>query len=249
MSTLKFKKVSVGMQKDNRYFNTPAIILELTGCNMRCIVSDELCKNAFHAASDNISIEQAIKFVKSHSNINHILIKGGEPLLYKKELENFLDEIWKDNMIITIHTNGTMPILNPLGNKYKVSLYVVKLLDYPIPTVGTSVEVNGEKITLGTSDIQQVEQYIENRTKSLQDLCTYSIDYLLCIKPQENLTKQISELCEGIKKSDYDFIQNYFNVHPIHSHIVLISDTKENTETIVKTCKKTGYMFNTLTNL
>lgn len=223
MNNLRFSKLSVGFQKNSRFYNIPSIFLQVHGCNLSCFEdktdTTTLCK-FIDEKENTIPISEAKKFINAHKNIKHIVICGGEPLLYKTELENFLNDIWRNDMVITIHTNGTLPMLNPLSHKYRIELYIVNLCEK-------------------NSDFE-ISHYLNN----LRNICLYSKDYLLQFnfEPKE-IVKKSNEIVEEICKTDEEFLINFFNNHPVKNHVVFIPKLKKYEEQIRKICIKTGTKF------
>lgn len=112
MKSFKITSISIGMQKNARYYNIPSFLIK---------IEDKT------PITSVVPIVKAKKFIKDNSQINHIVIYGDEPMAYKQGLEKFLNDIWREGMKITVYTNGDLPaVLNPLSLKYKISLYVVK---------------------------------------------------------------------------------------------------------------------------
>lgn len=221
MNNLRFSKLSVGFQKNSRFYNTPSIFLQVHGCNLNCFKNktETLCK-FIDTSEANITIAEAKKFINAHNNINHIVICGGEPLLYKAELEKFLNDIWKKGMVITIYTNGTLPMLNPLSDRYRIELYVVNLCE--------------KKLAYG-------DVIYDN---NLRNICLYSKDYLLQFnfEPKE-IVKKSDEIIKEICNTDEEFLINFFNNHPVKDHVVFIPKYKHLEDQIRKICIKTGTMF------
>lgn len=223
MGKLKFSKISVGFQKNSRFYNTPSIFLQIHGCNLSCFEDKNdaatLCR-FIEEKENKIPLIEVKKFINSHKNIKNIVICGGEPLVYKYELEKFLNDIWCDDMVITIYTNGTLPMLNPLAHKYRVALYIVNLFEK---------RLNCEQ-----------PQYISN----LRNICLYSADYLLHFNFEPNsIVEKSTEIINEIYKTDEEFLINFFNNHPVKNHVVFVPKLKQYEDKIKKICIKTGTMF------
>ena len=132
------------IQGEGRYAGVPSYFIRTTGCNLRCVFKDSICDTAYSSFSPEKSlyssmdelIEAFINLTKGHERVNHVVITGGEPLLQKDALKEFLTNIFKirKDWVVTIETNGTMPILDTLSKDYKVSLYSVS------PKLSTSVD-------------------------------------------------------------------------------------------------------------
>lgn len=122
----------------------PSIFVRTTGCNLRCVFKDSICDTAYSSFNPEKPIynseEELIKSFKdlssAHPRTTHVVITGGEPLLQRDGLKEFLSDIFKikKDWVVTIETNGTLPILDVLSKDYKVSLYSVS------PKLSTSVD-------------------------------------------------------------------------------------------------------------
>lgn len=240
---LPINKIYVDYQKTGKYIGTPAIFIELHGCNLNCIRFDKTeCK--YLTSSSTSGCDDIIKYfntIKSeYPKINHIVITGGEPLLHKKSLEEFLSEIYEYNMKIIIETNGTLPVLNPLHKKFKIDMYIV------------SVKLSNTE----NSDTPNV-YHNTNRLnyKNLVDIIMSSNNYIFkfdyynlsidsFIKEIENIYIKMAVIVENTSGSEY--IRNfYFNNHPNkHTFICNYSNNPEISE-LVKICykKNWNYMF------
>lgn len=132
------------LQGEGRYAGVPSFFLRTTGCNLRCVFKDSICDTAYSSFNAEKPIYKTMedlvdafkKLSNEHPHTTHIVITGGEPLLQKDGVKEFLTEVFKikKDWVVTIETNGTMPILDVLSKDYKVSLYSVS------PKLSTSVD-------------------------------------------------------------------------------------------------------------
>lgn len=133
-------------QGEGKFSGVPSIFVRTTGCNLRCVFKDSICDtdySSFHPGKPYYnSMDEIMKafndIIKDFPRTTHVVITGGEPLLQRDGVKEFLTEIFKirKDWIVTIETNGTMPILDTLSKNYKVSLYSVS------PKLGSSVDYN-----------------------------------------------------------------------------------------------------------
>lgn len=202
MSKLLITSITIGMQKNARYYNIPSFLIRLGSEN-----TDN---------SQAITKQSVKKFIKANPNINHLVIYGEDPLKNKNDIEIFLNEIWRDDMQITVYTSGNLPILNPLSSRYKIALYIVK------------VQEGGLNISM------------------LRNLCLYSRDYLLCFQDEaDKLEERSKDLLERLLNTDEEFFATMLKKHSPSKHIVYIPRNKEEIKTIKELCFKTGKYFNT----
>lgn len=179
----------------------PAFFIRTTGCNLRCVFKDSICDTAyssFHPEKPLFNtMEELInafnELTKNHPFVNDVVITGGEPLLQREGLKEFLTEIFKirKDWIVTIETNGSLPILDVLSKDYKISLYSVS------PKLETSVDHNLKFLTK-----EQAEHHNKTRInyKNLFNIVTSGIPYQFkfvysgpeCIDEIKNIYRKLS---------------------------------------------------------
>jgi 7-carboxy-7-deazaguanine synthase len=90
-SLLKVSEIFSSVQGEGRWAGSPSIFLRLSTCNLKC----SWCDTKYTWDWDNydinkeikeFNIEQIIEKIHGISNINHIVITGGEPLLQQDKL-------------------------------------------------------------------------------------------------------------------------------------------------------------------
>jgi organic radical activating enzyme len=249
MSKLFFEKVEIGFHSNPRFHNVPAIILTVSGCNLKCISDNDpnvACPYSF--VNETYNLNYAKKIIKANKQIRHIVFRGGEALMYKEEMENLLCEVWRDNMIITIYTNGTLPILNPLGKKFHISLYVVDLGIKKTPKAGDKVinPVNGKEFVFGTNDVEKVNNNVN--IENIRNICLYSKDYLLVFKASPKYIEQYSEIIlKRICETDDENLNMFLEKYSPYNHVVYgtKSEDKDEIFLIQKLCLEKGiYYYN-----
>lgn len=249
-------EIFTSIQGEGKYMGVPSHFVRVSGCNLRCIFKDSICDTPYASFNPETSLYKdmdslANAFKKQqelYPRVKHVVITGGEPLLYKKDLELFLSMIYEDDMIITIETNGTRPILNPLNTSFKVSLYSVS------PKLHTSVGkpgiVNGQEVkeeTIKKHDEQRINIPV------LVDIVTCTTDYQFkfvyssreCIDEIKSIYSKMTAYVENKGYWDYKFfLQNHPNKHTmlmpegIHS-----SQLDKNGEEIANICVEQGWTY------
>ena len=244
------------IQGEGKYMGVPSHFIRVSGCNLRCIFKDSICDTPYASFDPEKSpypnmealVSAFHQLQEQHPQVKHVVITGGEPLLYKKELETFLSMIYEEDMVITIETNGTKPMLNPLSGKFKVSLYSVS------PKLSTSVG------TPGTIDGREVTQEMIDRHENtrinipvLSDIATSNIDYQFkfvysgrdCVSEIKNIYSRMASHIEKRGYWDYElFRKNHPNKHTmlmpegIHS-----SQLDKNGEEIANICVEQGWTY------
>ena len=233
-----------GFSTTASFNNVPSIILTLSGCNLKCMFKKDVCVYSFE--NGEVTCDEAKTFISEHPETRHIVIKGGEPLMYKDALEKFLNDIWRDDMHITIYTNGTLPILNPLANKYRIALYVVNLSNKVFPKPGVKVKnpIDGTDIIFGTSEIEKMHSGINY--DNLKNLCLYSTDYLLCFSESPDILQNKSqEIIKGICDSAEDqYVSDMLGRYFSNAHLVYVPRNHKEIAAVKKICLENGINYN-----
>ncbi len=244
------------IQGEGKYSGVPSHFVRVSGCNLRCVFKDSICDTPYSSFSPEKSLYKTMddlvkefnKLREESPRVRHLVVTGGEPLMYKKDLEEFLSLIYTQDMIITIETNGTMPILNPISNKFKVTLYSVS------PKLSTSV---GRPGNIGGIEVskEMIERHDKTRIniKNLVDIAVYSRDYQFkfvysgpeCI---DEIMSILEKMAEEASSSDEVTISMYEKKHPMKHCMLMpegISDGQlaRNRKEIAEACVKMGWQY------
>lgn len=121
----KEKKIPVAeifysIQGEQQGLGNPSIFLRVSGCNLRC----KWCDTKYSWQKGKLmtfeEIEEKIEeiinsqFSGFSRGMIHLVITGGEPLLYQKEITSLLKRIKNNFYSVTIETNGTIKPYKPL---------------------------------------------------------------------------------------------------------------------------------------
>jgi len=226
-------EIFTSIQGEGKYTGVPSHFIRVSGCNLRCIFKGSVCDTPYSSFTPEKSLFKDIPALiaafkeqcKKYPKVNHIVITGGEPLLYRNELDMFLSAIQAGkSFITTIETNGTLPILNPLSYGTRVDLYSVS------PKLSTSVasnpgEYGGQKVT---QDMIDKHNGLRINIKNLVDIVSYSNDYQFkfvysgpeCLKEIDEIYTKMGELIEN-----RDLIErgSYLLRHP-NKHTMLMPE-------------------------
>lgn len=105
------------IQGEGKYAGVPTIFIRVSGCNLRCVFKDSICDtpySSFHPEKGMFNdMDEFVNRFKalsdSYSNIYHVCITGGEPMLYAADIEKFTNIVSeKKQYLFTIETNGTL---------------------------------------------------------------------------------------------------------------------------------------------
>lgn len=211
------------IQGEGKYIGVPSHFLRVSGCNLRCVFKDSICDTACTSFNPEKPIYKDFdelinsfdKLCTSHPNVHHLVITGGEPLLYRDDLEKFLEAIAVKNMVITIETNGTQKPISGV-NLYSVS---PKLKS----SVGTPGVVNNVNVTKDMCERQ--EKYRIN-IENLVNIITQSQDYQLkFVYSGEGCIEEIDSIITRVK--EYTNKLSYFNrmkLTTLNNHIMLMPE-------------------------
>lgn len=111
--------VSGTIQGEGKLAGVPSLFVRLAGCNLRCIwkMNDgnlSRCDTPYASFSPSETMEWEVSDIvyqiKTHaSNLNHLVITGGEPLLQKDAVAELCKQVKAElGWHITIESNGTL---------------------------------------------------------------------------------------------------------------------------------------------
>lgn len=263
MNKLPVVEIFTSIQGEGKYTGIPSHFVRVAGCNLRCVFKDSVCDTPYSSFCPEKSIADSMEtliqmFLEEHKkfpHVNHVVITGGEPLLYKAGLEDFLSAIYKINgdpkkhYTITIETNGTLKMLNPLAKNYKVALYSVS------PKLRSSVAVKpgtycGQEVTA-----EQIERHDKTRINidNLLDIASNAADYQFkFVYSGPGCIDEIMEIYNAMGTRARDTysdieIQHYLINHP-YNHTMLMPEgvtndqLAEKREEIAKICVERGWI-------
>jgi 7-carboxy-7-deazaguanine synthase len=97
------------LQGEGQFLGSPVILIRVCGCNLDCKFCDtkELMYTSDYKSYTPQELADYVNKIISKTNCKHLLITGGEPLLYKAEILEFLKDI-NNAKIIEIETNGEL---------------------------------------------------------------------------------------------------------------------------------------------
>lgn len=241
MNELIFSEMKLGFQTNHKFYGTPSIILTVCGCKYECVKNGEPCKVA-NISNNKYTIKDAKEFVLKNNHIKYIVIDGGEPLLYKKQIEQLLTEIYSVDKFIIVYTKGGLPILNPLNPKFKVYLYIIDLQDKELPKPGDKIIRNNKEFVYGTNDIEQMTKFNIN---TIRDICVYCNEYLILFQSEPSkILEKAKQVVDNILDTTDEFAINFLKKYNPKNNIVFSSRNKEEQTQIEEICLKNGILFN-----
>lgn len=233
------------LQGEGRYAGVPSFFVRATGCNLRCVFKDSICDTAYSSFRPEKPLynsgEELLEHFKDvyskHPRTTHVVITGGEPLLQKEGLKTFLTDIFKikKDWVVTIETNGSMPILDTLTKDYKVSLYSVS------PKLSTSVD-SGYKFI--TKDQAENHDKLRINYRNLFNIVTSGIPYQFkfvysgdeCVNEIKDIYNKLSKF---LNMGDDNELRYWMRNHPNKNTMLMPEGT--NKEQIDAMCLTTAY--------
>lgn len=147
------------IQGEGKYTGVPSIFIRVSGCNLRCVFKNSICDTAYSSFTPEKSKytdDDIIKFCEENSHINHIVITGGEPLLYKDGIKDLIDKICaipsRKATYVTIETNGTLPGINLDDLQSRKNTTLTSLFYSISPKLSTSVDTECRVLTKEQAD-------------------------------------------------------------------------------------------------
>jgi len=121
---IPISEIFYSIQGEGKYCGTPSVFVRVGGCNLKCPGFGDKGCDSYYAVDRKyekewvkMSVEEIINEIKKYEKHNpHLVITGGEPMLYYKKLYPLV-EYFKNQ--ITIETNATINIDFEKYPKYK----------------------------------------------------------------------------------------------------------------------------------
>ena len=232
------------IQGEGKYAGIPSHFVRVSGCNLRCVFKDSVCDTPYSSfkpekpiAKDLEELVRLFKELQEKSpKVKPLVITGGEPLMYAKDLDMFLRHIYDDEMVITIETNGTYPVLNPLSPYFKIALYSVS------PKLATSVGKPGMYGKNGNIEVtqQMIDRHNQLRIdpQNLVDIVMNANDYQFkfvysgpeCVDEIMDIYSRMGAIAE---KYDPFMVSFYLKNHP-NKHTMLMPEGITNEQLAAK---------------
>ena len=114
-----------------------ATFVRLQGCNLDCVWCD-----TEYATLDVGGKQMTVEEVAKQCTSRHVIITGGEPLLQLEEVTRLVGLLCVDFHLVTIETNGSIPItIDPARTRYEFLRFVV---DYKLGSSGMGAHMKPE---------------------------------------------------------------------------------------------------------
>jgi len=129
---LPISEIFYSIQGEGKFAGHPSVFVRVGGCNLKCPGFGESGCDSYYAVDKKYKnqwretdIEDIKKEIKKYKKFNpHLVITGGEPMLYYEKLYPLIERF--DN-IITIETNATVDIDFEKYPKYKDVVFAMSV--------------------------------------------------------------------------------------------------------------------------
>lgn len=264
----------VSIQGEGKYTGEPSLFIRVSGCNLRCVFGDTRCDTPYSSFETEKPIyknaievaEATKKILESHPHVKHIVITGGEPMLYKNGIREFLEILLKPDReyVITVETNGTLPAIQPwdvdMCDDFAYWMFYIDLWSVS-PKLSTSVDKEGKfldekwremhnktRINIdslasyvkATQNIILENRYFESNLTSFPILPDFQFKF---VYTNEDSVKEIKEVMERVAS------QLSISMDVLNNHIMLMPEGTNNehlekiSQECVEVCIREGWRF------
>ena len=168
-------EVFTSIQGEGKWTGEPSVFVRVAGCNLRCVFGNSRCDTPYSSFElekpITDTVDGAVELVKAELEKNpmvtHLVLTGGEPMLYKEAIKEFYISLIEDyELKLTVETNGSLPALGPWGVDYDDSdedfNYCVDLYSVS-PKLSTSVDKQCKFLTAKQAEDHDLKRInIEN---------------------------------------------------------------------------------------
>lgn len=227
------------IQGEGRFIGTPSILIRLGGCNLKC----DFCDTKYswtihnHEIFENFSdLKIHIMELRSVYNISHIMITGGEPLLYMNNpvFKDLVTYCYEESLVIEFETNGSLLNINNLP-KYLIDIYDTGKVQFNIsPKLTSSFYEDAQLYTSLSKTIYNFMKYaaIDN----------YNLKFVHDHDKEESITLFINTLTK-VNKSDIYVMANTPNYKDFNTKSEFLKVFNDKCLKTVKYCMLNGYVY------
>ncbi len=104
---LPVSEIFESIQGEGPFAGTPSIFLRFVFCNLKCVWCDTKYTWKGNILYKRMKLKEIEEKILRY-NLTHIVITGGEPLLWQKDFYPFVERLLNKEFIIEVETNGTI---------------------------------------------------------------------------------------------------------------------------------------------
>lgn len=179
------------IQGEGTYLGCPSVLMRIVNCNLNCPYCDTkwasknvIDKNLITRIDTNEELTNFCKYIgekyfKNYSYYPHIMVTGGEPLIYSNKLISFAYYMKQyldyDKLVFDIESNGTLLNYNNDGIKNLSNMSNHGYININISPKLTVESYNNTGLNFKTAD--EIIDYFKSIQKSLNDNITDRFNY------------------------------------------------------------------------
>lgn len=173
-----FIEMSRVIQGEGSMMGRPFLLLRVWGCPYRCKFGETVCDTAYawSKPKETFSVQQAIYFVSANRDIKNVMITGGEPTMWDKEMCEFL-------VAITSLSIG-------------VDVVLVETAGYKVPTWSGYVDVWSVSPKIGAIPSDTINWY------AISEMVTNYGGYMKFVAMSVEHAEEIMSEIENMKNKD-----------------------------------------------
>ena len=103
---LPVNELFYSIQGEGKLAGVPSVFIRTSGCNLRCWFCDSY-HTSWEPTHDWMNTEGIIEEVNTHTQADHVVLTGGEPLIHE-ESAHLINALGNEGYHITVETNGTI---------------------------------------------------------------------------------------------------------------------------------------------
>ena len=99
-------EIFYSIQGEGELTGVPSVFIRTSGCNLRCRWCDTKY-SSWNPEGNELAIDEIVSKVREHTNAQHCVVTGGEPMV-AKGIHELLEALRDNNYHITIETAATV---------------------------------------------------------------------------------------------------------------------------------------------
>jgi len=103
---MRICEIFLSIQGEGIYTGIPSVFVRVAGCNLNCPWCDSAYANN-PAEGSEMTVEEVADSTKRYE-VEHVVITGGEPMIYANEIQLLCEDLNKSGKKVTIETNSTL---------------------------------------------------------------------------------------------------------------------------------------------